>query len=117
VDVGAFFVAVERRDDPGLSGLRLAVVDRVVSRASYEARAPGVHAGMRAADAHRTCPTLVAVPSRPAAYERASVELFALLRAGAAVEAEHVARSLVTARGTGTGPAAPSSHAPARSRA
>jgi DNA polymerase IV len=87
VDVDAFFVAVERRDDPGLSGLPLAVVDRVVSCASYEARAWGVHAGMRAGEAHLTCPVLVTVPSRPAAYERASAELFALLRAGAAVEA------------------------------
>ncbi len=87
VDVDAFFVAVERRDDPGLSGLPLAVVDRVVSCASYEARALGVHAGMRAAQAHRACPTLVTVPARAAAYERASDELFALLRAGAAVEA------------------------------
>jgi DNA polymerase-4 len=87
VDVDAFFVAVERRDDPGLSGLPLAVVDRVVSCASYEARAWGVHAGMRAAQAHRACPVLVTVPSRAAAYEQASAELFALLRSGAAVEA------------------------------
>jgi DNA polymerase-4 len=87
VDVDAFFVAVERRDDPGLSGVPLAVVDRVVSCASYEARAWGVHAGMRAAEAHRACPVLVTVPSRPVAYERASAELFALLRSGAAVEA------------------------------
>ena len=87
VDVDAFFVAVERRDDPGLSGLALAVVDRVVSCASYEARAWGVHAGMRAAQARRACPELVTVPSRAAAYERASAELFALLRSGAAVEA------------------------------
>lgn len=87
VDVDAFFVAVERRDDPGLRGLPLAVVDRVVSCASYEARAWGVHAGMRAAAAHRACPRLVTVPSRVAAYERASAELFALFREGAEVEA------------------------------
>jgi DNA polymerase IV len=87
VDVDAFFVAVDRRDDPGLRGLPLAVVDWVVSCASYEARALGVRAGMRAADAYRVCPTLVAVPSRAEAYEQASAELFAMLRAGAAVEA------------------------------
>lgn len=87
VDVDAFFVAVERRDDPGLRGLPLAVVDRVVSCASYEARALGVRAGMPAARAHRACPRLVTVPSRPDAYEHASAGLFALLRQGAAVEA------------------------------
>ena len=87
VDVDAFFVAVERRDDPGLQGVPLAVVDRVVSCASYEARAFGVHAGMRGNEAHRVCPQLVTVPSRSTVYERASEELFGLLRAGAAVEA------------------------------
>jgi DNA polymerase IV len=61
-------------------GLPLAVVDRVVSCASYEARAPGVHAGTRAADAHRACPNLVTVPSWSEACERAGAELFALLR-------------------------------------
>jgi DNA polymerase-4 len=101
VDVDAFFVAVERRDDPGLSGLPLAVVDRVVSCASYEARAHGVHAGMRAAEAYRTCPTLVAVPSRAAAYERASAELFALLRGGAAVEAGSMEEAFLAVPGLG----------------
>jgi DNA polymerase IV len=98
VDVDAFFVAVERRDDPGLHGLPLAVVDRVVSCASYEARALGVHAGMRAADAHRACPTLVTVPSRAEVYERASTELFALLRSGAVVEAGSMEEAFLAVR-------------------
>ena len=101
VDVDAFFVAVERRDDPGLGGLPLAVVDRVVSCASYEARAWGVHAGMRAAQAHQACPRLVTVPSRPQAYERASAGLFALLRQGAAVEAGSMEEAFLAVRGLG----------------
>jgi DNA polymerase-4 len=83
LDVDAFFAAVEVRDDPGLAGLPLAVGEGVVACASYEAREWGVHAGMTVPRAHQTCPRLVTTPPRPAAYQQASKELFALVEARA----------------------------------
>jgi DNA polymerase-4 len=102
VDVDAFFVAVEVRDDPGLAGLPLAVADQVVACASYEARAWGVHAGMTVGQAVRACPRLVTVRLRPGAYERASADLFTLLHEVAeAVEAGSVEEAFVRLPGLG----------------
>jgi DNA polymerase-4 len=102
VDVDAFFVAVEVRDDPDLAGLPLAVAEQVVACASYEARAWGVHAGMTVGRATRTCPPLVVARLRGAAYERASADLFALLdEVAAAVEPGSVEEAFVRLPGLG----------------
>jgi DNA polymerase-4 len=87
VDLDAFFAAVEQRDSPELRGKPVVVGigggsnDRgVVSAASYEARAFGVHSAMPIRTARRLCPTCIFVPVRGAAYQAASREVMAILR-------------------------------------
>jgi DNA polymerase-4 len=86
VDLDAFFAAVEQRDHPDWRGKPLVVGmgganDRgVVSAASYEARAFGVHSAMPIRTAKRLCPVCIFVPVRGAAYQAASREVMAILR-------------------------------------
>ena len=62
VDLDAFFASVEQLDNPELRGKPVIVGglpdDRrsVVSTASYEARAFGVHSAMPTFQAYRLCP-------------------------------------------------------------
>ena len=62
VDLDAFFASVEQLDNPELRGKPVIVggkpEDRrsVVSTASYEARAFGVHSAMPTYQAYRLCP-------------------------------------------------------------
>jgi nucleotidyltransferase/DNA polymerase involved in DNA repair len=86
VDLDAFFAAVEQRDHPEWRGKPIAVGmggtnDRgVVSAASYEARAFGVHSAMPIRTAKRLCPDCIFVPVRGAAYQAASREIMRILR-------------------------------------
>ena len=86
VDLDAFFAAVEQRDHPEWRGRPLVVGmgganDRgVVSAASYEARAFGVHSAMPIRTAKRLCPDCLLVPVRGAAYQAASRDVMAILR-------------------------------------
>lgn len=92
VDMDAFFASVAVRDAPHLRGTPVAVChapksDRPgdgsgkggeISSCSYEARAKGVKAGMFLGRAREMCPELVAVAYDFVAYERASVDIYAL---------------------------------------
>jgi len=86
VDLDAFFAAVEQRDHPELRGKPVIVGgggpnDRgVVSTASYEARAFGVHSAMSLREAGRRCPHGIFVPVDGAKYTAASKEVMAVLR-------------------------------------
>jgi DNA polymerase-4 len=86
VDLDAFFAAVEQRDHPELRGKPVIVGgggpnDRgVVSTASYEARAFGVHSAMSLREAGRRCPHGIFVPVDGAKYTAASREVMAVLR-------------------------------------
>ncbi len=86
VDLDAFFAAVEQRDHPELRGKPVIVggggpQDRgVVSTASYEARAYGVHSAMSLREAGRRCPTGIFVPVDGAKYQVASKAVMAVLR-------------------------------------
>lgn len=84
IDMDAFFVAIERRDDPTLLGKPVAVGGSgprgVVSSASYEARLHGVHSGMPGARARQLCPGLIFVSTDPGKYGEASRQVREILQ-------------------------------------
>jgi DNA polymerase-4 len=88
VDLDQFLASVELRRHPELVGLPVIVGGngdpteprKVVTCASYEAREFGVHAGMPLRTAARRCPDATYLPSDPAAYDEASVQVMGLLR-------------------------------------
>lgn len=84
VDLDAFFAAVEQRDKPSLRGKPVVVGGvggrGVVSTASYEARAFGVHSAMPTAEARRRCPNAAFLAGRFHAYREASRAVMTLLR-------------------------------------
>ncbi len=88
VDLDQFLAAVEVRRRPELRGHPVVVGGSadpftprtVVTCASYEARAFGVHAGTPLRSAVRKCPEAVFLKSDNAAYEAASEGVMALLR-------------------------------------
>ncbi len=85
VDLDAFFAAVEQRDHPELRGKPVIVGGvppgrGVVSAASYEARAYGVHSAMSVTEAFRRCPHGVFLPVDGRRYQQASRDVMAILR-------------------------------------
>ncbi|GIF73504.1 DNA polymerase IV [Asanoa siamensis] len=88
VDMDQFVAAVEILRRPELRGRPVVVGGagdptarrQVVSTASYEARAFGVHSGMPLRRAAQLCPEAVFLPTDPAAYGEASERVMAVLR-------------------------------------
>ena len=88
VDMDQFLASVELQRRPDLVGLPVIVggggdpteARKVVTCASYEARAFGVHAGMPLRAAARRCPDATFLPSDPEAYDAASERVMGLLR-------------------------------------
>ncbi|MDY6997020.1 MAG: DNA polymerase IV [Actinomycetota bacterium] len=88
VDLDQFLASVELQRHPELVGLPVVVGGsgdpteprKVVTCASYEARAFGVHAGMPLRAAARRCPGATFLPSDPPAYDAASEQVMDLLR-------------------------------------
>ncbi len=84
VDLDAFFAAVEQRDRPELRGKPVIVggdpgVRGVVSAASYEARAFGVHSALPLRTAAARCPGGVFLPVDGAKYRRESRRVMEIL--------------------------------------
>ncbi len=94
VDMDQFIAAVELLRRPELRGRPVVVGGDgdptkrgVVSTASYEARAHGVHSGVPLRTALKRCPDAVFLPVDREAYEEVSAEVMATLReSGAVVE-------------------------------
>lgn len=87
VDLDQFIAAVEVLRHPELRGRPVVVGGDgdpskrgVVSTASYEARAFGVHSGLPLRTAYRRCPDAVFMPVDREAYEAASARVMAALR-------------------------------------
>lgn len=87
LDLDAFYASVEQLRHPSLRGRPLIVGGAgedsrrgVVSAASYEARAFGVHSAMSLSEARRLCPQATVLPVDFEAYRRASRSVFALAR-------------------------------------
>ncbi len=80
IDLDAYFVAVEQRDDPSLIGRPVIVGGSlenrsVVTSCSYEVREKGVHAGMALKQARALCPSAVFKIARLDEYRRTSREV------------------------------------------
>lgn len=82
-DLDAFFAAVEQRDNPALRGKPVMVGGAggrgVVTAASYEARAYGVHAAMPGARARRLCPQGIFVRGSYRKYQAESARVMGIL--------------------------------------
>ncbi|NOY67166.1 MAG: DNA polymerase IV, partial [Gammaproteobacteria bacterium] len=63
VDMNAFFASIEQRDFPKLKGKPVAVtngeIGSCIITCSYEARAHGIHTGMRIQEARKKCPGII----------------------------------------------------------
>ena len=81
IDMDAFYASIEQRDNPALRGQPVIVGGDaekrgVVSAASYEARAFGVHSAMPASQAKRLCPHGIFLPVRMDRYREVSGQIF-----------------------------------------
>ncbi|MFN4182553.1 MAG: DNA polymerase IV [bacterium] len=73
LDLDAFYVSVERAENPELEGKPVVVCGNpkrkgVVASASYEVRPFGIHSGMPAGVAMRKCPQAIFLPPRHSLY-------------------------------------------------
>jgi len=84
IDMDAFFISVEQRDDPSLRGKSAAVCGSlsrsVVTSATYEARPYGIRAGMPIQEAKRRCPQLILVEGDHSKYTETSSRIFSILK-------------------------------------
>ncbi len=84
IDMDAFFISVEQRDNPSLRGKPAAVCGSlsrsVVTSATYEARPYGIRAGMSTQEAKRRCPSLILVKGNHSKYTETSARIFSLLK-------------------------------------
>ncbi len=84
IDMDAFFISVEQRDNPALLGKPAAVCGSlsrsVVTSATYEARPYGIRAGMSTQEAKRRCPQLILVLGNHSKYTETSARIFAILK-------------------------------------
>lgn len=85
VDLDAFFASVEQLDHPEWRGKPVIVGGRsdrrgVVSTASYEARAYGVHSAMPSATAERLCPDAIWTSSHFDRYHELSAQVMDILK-------------------------------------
>jgi len=84
IDMDAFFISVEQRDDPSLRGKPAAVCGSlsrsVVTSATYEARPYGIRAGMSTQEAKRRCPQLILVEGDHSKYTEVAARIFSILK-------------------------------------
>lgn len=87
VDMDAFYTSIEQHDNPAIRGRPVVVgadprggLGRgVVSAASYEARAFGIHSAMPISQAYRRCPGAVFLPPRSERYAEVSDRIMRIL--------------------------------------
>lgn len=84
IDMNAFFVNAEILLDPSLKGKPVAVSGTtrrsVVSTASYEARAFGVHSAQSIQEAMKLCPDLIVIPGHHQYYRELSEQFMDIVK-------------------------------------
>jgi len=84
IDMNAFFISVEQRDNPSLRGKPAAVCGSlsrsVVTSATYEARPYGIRAGMSTQEAKKRCPQLILVEGNHSKYTETAARIFSILK-------------------------------------
>jgi DNA polymerase-4 len=84
IDMDAFFASIEQLDEPSLRGQPVAVTNGLrgtcIITCSYEARARGIHTGMRISEAQQICSRLVQRPARPQRYAQIATRMTDALR-------------------------------------
>ncbi len=84
IDMDAFFISVEQRDDPSLKGKPAAVCGSlprsVITSANYEARSYRIRAGISVQEAKRRCPHLILVEGDHSKYTETASRIFTLLK-------------------------------------
>jgi DNA polymerase-4 len=84
IDMDAFFISVEQRDNTALRGKLAAVCGSlsrsVVTSATYEARPYGIRAGMSTQEAKRRCPQLILVEGNHTKYTETASRVFSILK-------------------------------------
>jgi DNA polymerase-4 len=84
IDMDAFFISVEQRDNPSLRRKPAAVCGSlsrsVVTSATYEARPYGIRAGMSIQEAKRRCPQLILVEGNHSKYTETAARIFSILK-------------------------------------
>jgi DNA polymerase IV len=84
VDMDAFFASIEQMDDPALRGRPVGVTNGAqgtcLITSSYEARAFGIHTGMRLRQARKLCPDVIQCPARPQRYAQVSTAIMTALQ-------------------------------------
>src|SRR5512137_2393721 len=84
IDMDAFFISVEQRDNPSLLGKPAAVCGSlsrsVFTSATYEARPYGIRAGMSTQEAKRRCPQLILVEGNHSKYTETGARIFSILK-------------------------------------
>jgi DNA polymerase-4 len=84
IDMDAFFISVEQRDNPSLRGKPAAVCGSlsrsVVTSATYEARPYGIRAGMSIQEAKKRCPQLILVEGNHSKYTETAARIFSIFK-------------------------------------
>lgn len=84
IDMDAFFVSVEARDNPNLQGKPAAVCGSlrrsVITSATYEARIFGIRAGISVSEAKRKCPQLILIKGDHKKYTETASRIFLILK-------------------------------------
>ncbi len=84
VDMDAFFASIEQLDDPDLRGRPVGITNgkqgTCLITSSYEARAFGIHTGMRLKQARELCPDLIQIAARPQRYAEISTRIMQALQ-------------------------------------
>ena len=85
VDMDAFYVSVEERENPELRGKPVAVGgvtsrSGIIAASNYQARRFGVKSAMNTAYARKLCPDLIVLPSNMRLYEEVSRQIHQIFR-------------------------------------